>query len=85
MPPERARSRLACRPVGDEKSDHHVAMILVDLEPGILGDGGGNRAAHPAVRSERLIRIGCSSVRMAALRWRTRPVRPRNVTSAGLR
>ena len=33
--------------------DEHVAMILVDREAGIFGDCGGDRAAHPAVRSEK--------------------------------
>ena len=44
--------------------DQHVAMILVDREARVFGDGRRDRLAHPPLGAKRLMRIGCSSVRM---------------------
>ncbi len=49
----------------------NIAPVLIDLEPGIVGDGGNDRFPHPALRSEQAdpdgLLVGAHG---AGLRWR---------------
>ena len=49
MPAATARSRLACKRRRRGEIDEHVAMVLVEREARVLGDGRGDRLAHAAV------------------------------------
>ena len=63
----------------------NVAPVLIDLEPGVVGDGGSDRFPHPALRSEEadpdglLVRAHDAGLRWRAERcqvaaaWRGRP------------
>ena len=63
--------------VGRGEIDQHVAMILVDREAGVLGDGGGDRLAHAAIGREQADADRLVGGRAWRRSWRKRGA-PRN-------